>query len=114
MAVSEMPVAPARSLRQRMDALERANDIRSHRARVKRELRAGRKRLVDLFDDPLCASMKIFDALLALPKVGRVKANRILISARISPSKTLGGMTERQRSELCGLLPPAGSVAGKV
>jgi hypothetical protein len=33
-----------------------------------------------------------------MPKVGRVKANRVLTSARISPSKTLGGLTERQRA----------------
>ena len=36
--------APERSLTQRMDALKRANDIRTRRARLKRDLKAGRTR----------------------------------------------------------------------
>jgi hypothetical protein len=39
-----------------------------------------------------------------LPKVGRVKVRKILEKARISPSKTLGGMTVRQRTELASWL----------
>jgi hypothetical protein len=38
--------------------------------------------------------------LLAVPKIGRVKVNRLLAVARISPSKTIGGLSERQRTEL--------------
>ena len=48
--------------------------------------------------------MVIFDMLLAVPKYGRVKTNRILTQCRISPSKTIGGLSERQRTELVGLL----------
>ena len=42
--------------------------------------------------------------LLAVPKYGRVKVNKILHTCRISPSKTIGGLSERQRSELVGML----------
>ena len=42
--------------------------------------------------------------LLAVPKYGRVKVNKILVHCRISPSKTIGGLSERQRSELVSLL----------
>jgi hypothetical protein len=45
-----------------------------------------------------------FDMLLAVPKYGRVKANKVLQQCRISPSKTIGGLSERQRTELVGLL----------
>jgi hypothetical protein len=38
--------------------------------------------------------------LLAVPKVGRVKATKILHGCRVSSSKTLGGLSERQRAEL--------------
>jgi hypothetical protein len=41
---------------------------------------------------------------LALPKVGRVKATKILQSCRVSPSKTFGGLSERQRAELAARL----------
>ena len=37
-------------------------------------------------------------------KYGRVKVNKILTTCRISPSKTIGGLSERQRSELVSLL----------
>jgi hypothetical protein len=33
-----------------------------------------------------------------------VKVNRILTQCRISPSKTIGGLSERQRSELVSYL----------
>ena len=42
--------------------------------------------------------------ILAVPKYGRVKANKILNQCRISPSKTIGGLSERQRTELVQLL----------
>ena len=49
---------------------------------------------------PYLQTAKVFDMLLALPKYGRVKATKILHSCRVSPSKTFGGLTERQRIEL--------------
>ena len=40
--------------------------------------------------------------LMAVPKFGRVKAARFLNTCRISQSKTVGGLSERQRAELIG------------
>jgi ribosomal protein S13 len=58
-----------------------------------------------LLNPPAClASAKVLDLLLALPTVGRVKATKVLNSARVSPSKTFGGLSERQRTELAGRL----------
>ena len=37
-----------------------------------------------------------------LPKIGPAKANRYLTHYRIAPSKTVGGLSERQRHELTG------------
>ncbi len=95
-------VAPERSLTQRMDALRRANDIRTQRARLKRDLKAGRTKIDGLLLAPpeYLQTAKVFDLLLAVPKYGRVKVNRILNQCRISPSKTIGGLSERQRNEL--------------
>src|SRR4029450_2373184 len=99
-------LAPERSLTQRMDALKRANQSRTRRARPTRDLRAGpaqnHGRLLDPPDYLLTA--KVFDLLLAVPKYGRVKVNRILTHCRISPSKTIGGLSERQRNELVSYL----------
>ena len=99
-------LAPERSLNQRMDALRRANEIRTERARLKRDLKAGRSQIHGLLLDPpdYLLTAKVFDLLLAVPKYGRVKANRILTQCRISPSKTIGGLSPRQRGELVALL----------
>lgn len=95
---------PERTVTQRLQALERANEIRCYRAQLKRDLAAGRRRLVDVLDDPMCDSMRVFEVLLAIPKVGRVKANKVFARARMSPSKTCAGMTARQRRELLMVL----------
>ncbi|HKG16077.1 MAG TPA: integration host factor, actinobacterial type [Solirubrobacteraceae bacterium] len=94
--------APERSLMQRMDALSRANEIRTRRAQLKRDLKAGRQSIHALLLDPptYVETAKVFDMLLAVPKYGRVKVNKVLAQCRISPSKTIGGLSERQRSEL--------------
>ncbi len=94
--------APERSLNQRMDALQRANEIRSRRAQLKRDLKAGRASIHKLLLDPpeWVETAKVFDMLLAVPKYGRVKTNKILTTCRISPSKTIGGLSQRQRDEL--------------
>jgi hypothetical protein len=98
--------APERSLLQRMDALQRANEIRTRRAQLKRDLKAGRVSIHMLLLEPpeFLATAKVFDMLLAVPKYGRVKANKVLQQCRISPSKTIGGLSERQRGELVSLL----------
>ena len=99
-------LTPERSLAQRMDALKRANEIRTERAKLKRELKAGRMQIHGLLLGPpdYLLTAKVFDLLLAVPKYGRVKVNRILTHCRISPSKTIGGLSERQRNELVSYL----------
>jgi len=95
-----------RSLAQRLDALNRANIVRVRRATLKKDLKAGRVVVVDLIAEPpeYIDTMKLFDLVLATPKYGRVKVNKILTQCRISPSKTVGGLSERQRDELVRLI----------
>jgi hypothetical protein len=97
--------APLRSLDQRMEALQRANHIRVRRAQLKKELKDGRAQIEAILLDPpdWVSTAKVFDMLMAVPKFGRVKAARMLNQCRISQSKTVGGLSERQRTELVGL-----------
>ncbi len=89
-----------------MDALARANQIRIKRAQLKRDLKAGRLSIHALLLNPpeYVETAKVFDMLLAVPKYGRVKVNKVLQSCRISPSKTIGGLSQRQRTELVSML----------
>ena len=103
---SKQTAAPERSLVQRMEALQRANEIRTKRAQLKRDLKAGRSSIHQLLLSPpdFVETAKVVDMLLAVPKYGRVKVDKILRTCKISPSKTVGGLSERQRNELVGYL----------
>jgi len=73
---------------------------------LKRDLKAGKATVDGLLLDPpeWVMTAKVFDMILAVPKYGRVKANKILTQCRISPSKTIGGLSQRQRAELVQML----------
>ena len=88
-----------------MRALRHANEIRIGRARLKRELASGRVRIDEIIARPpkFANRARVYDLLLALPKVGPARAARSLTQCRIAPSKTVAGLTERQRQELMGL-----------
>ena len=93
---------PGRSREQRLRALRLANEIRSARAQLKKELASGKIELAQILAQPpeYVRTARVRDLLLALPKIGSVKAGRILADCGIAPTKTLGGLTERQRTEL--------------
>ena len=80
--------------------------MRTQRAQLKRDLKEGRCTIaVVLTKPPACVqTMKVADLLLALPKHGPVKVNKLLAQSRIAPTKTIGGISRRQRDELISLL----------
>jgi hypothetical protein len=88
-----------------MEALKRANDIRVRRAQLKKDLKDGRVQIDAVLADPpeYVETAKVFDILMAVPKFGRVKAAKLLNQCRISQSKTVGGLSDRQRTELVAL-----------
>jgi hypothetical protein len=104
------------ALQQRMAALAKADRVRLARAQLKRDLKARRVSICDVLADPpeWVETMPVLQLLLAVPKVGRVKATAMLRGGGISATKTVGGvsmrtvggMSERQRSELLVALAP--------
>jgi hypothetical protein len=106
MQMTAPSAAPDRSLTQRLEALQHANEVRTKRAALKRDLKAGRASIHVLLLNPpeYLETAKVFDLLLAIPKYGRVKVNKILQVCRISPSKTVGGLSKRQRADLISML----------
>jgi len=89
-----------------MEALERANGIRSERARLKQQLKVGDVHITDVLSDPpeYVHTAKVFDLIMAVPKFGRVKTSKVLEKCRVSSSKTIIGLTPRQRRELIEFL----------
>lgn len=94
--------APERSLDERLAALTRANEVRSRRAALKAGLKRGDVSVCDVLVAPpeYMLTAKVIDVLMAAPKRGRIKSTRIMEQCRISPSKTVGGLSERQRAAL--------------
>jgi hypothetical protein len=88
---------------QRMEALLRANEVRIERAEDKKDITFGRKDAREILKAPPAhwETAKIIDLLLAMPRVGRVKANNWLRLERINPTRQLGEFTEHQRARLC-------------
>ncbi|MEO7398592.1 MAG: hypothetical protein ABIW84_08515, partial [Ilumatobacteraceae bacterium] len=81
----------------------RANYIRAFRKELKQDLKTGKVELAQIIADPPqeIQSMKIVDLLLATPKIGDHKVNRLLRTFSFSPALTIGNMTSRQRDMLC-------------
>lgn len=97
-----------RTADQRLQALAIANEVRSRRSALKRDLKAGRRSAVSLLADPpsWLETMKVIDLLIATPRWGRGKASNALKLAGVSPSKTLAGLSKRQRDALIQALGP--------
>ena len=93
---------PARSPEQRLAALAEANRVRSLRAALKADLRAGRVSLASLLTSPpdFARSAKVATLLGATPQCGPARAAKIMDRCRISAGKTLAGLSDRQRAEL--------------
>ena len=101
-----MTTASARALENRTNALRQANRIRGRRAKLKQDLREGNVRLEQILATraDYLASAEVFDLLVAVPKIGPVKARRLLNNAHISAGKTAGELSARQRAHLIELL----------
>ena len=95
-------VVPQKTSEQRSAALVRANAVRSARRQLKEDLQHGQADLLPLIEDPpsYLGAARVSDLVRALPGYGPVKVEKLLVACRISPSKTMAGLTPRQREEL--------------
>jgi hypothetical protein len=99
-----MPTPPALTPEQRAKALEKAAEVRAVRAAVKAELRAGTLTFAELLvraeSDEVVARIKVLSALESLPKIGKVKARRLMEQHRVAESRRLSGLGTHQRHAL--------------
>jgi hypothetical protein len=97
-----MATPPALTPEQRRAALEKAAAARTARAEVKARLKMGSLTLAEALgsDDIHIAKMKVVALLEALPKVGKVKARRIMDEIGIADNRRIQGLGAQQRSAL--------------
>jgi hypothetical protein len=101
---SDMPDPPRLSPQQREAALKKAAAARRVRAETKDRLKLGLvsfEELLELADgDELVGKMKALTALESMPRLGKVKARRLMNEVGIAESRRLRGLGENQRSQL--------------
>jgi hypothetical protein len=102
----EGAAASALAKEKRLWSLGRANQIRTARATLKKELASGRVRIEDVLAQPpvSATTAKVSDLLLAVPGFGPVRTARSLARCQIPYGKTARGLSERQRGALIELL----------
>lgn len=106
-------LAPPRTLDQRMDALAKAHVVRQRRVDYKAELKlchaaGGSATLMAaaMIERPewWAASWRAGDLLFRIPKIGRVRRQKIMRRLGIAEAKTLAGLSDRQRAALVHVL----------
>lgn len=87
---------------QRMQALERANEIRLTRAETKREIFRGERTVASIVEEVPweCKSIALAELLTSQRRWGRTKARRLLVDLTLPENKKLGDCTDRQRGLL--------------
>ena len=90
----------------RLAALQLANDARSGRAELKRQIAAGAVRVADVLVAPPAQATGISLAALLLSQRGwgRIKTRRFLSSNDVSETRKLGELSQRQRELLAAEL----------
>ena len=86
--------------------LEKANEVRSRRGRLKLLIAEGRVPVSEVLlrDKRHLRTMKVSDLLKATPGLGEVKVNRALRRLHIAPNATLANLSKENRAELIGWL----------
>jgi hypothetical protein len=91
---------------QRMRALERANEVRLARARLKRQIADGRTSAADVVLDlpPEAANWSVRELLMSQRRWGSIRSRKLLTELQISEMRPIGALTERQRRLLAAQL----------
>lgn len=111
MGTTLLPPFATRHRDQAMAALTEANRVRQRRASLRRWIHGqspaqshDRAAEFVLEPDPALHSMLVLDFLALIQRVGPAQAERMLSSADIAASRTLGALTARQRAALAAVL----------
>jgi hypothetical protein len=106
---------PPLSDEQRSQARKAATEARRRRAEIKQELRTGTRSLADVLaqaeEDDVLAHAKVIDILKALPRVGGVRAARVMERLDIAANRRLRGLGKHQTAALIAEFGPPPSAA---
>ena len=88
---------------EKLDALRKAQEMRSRRAEVRAKLKKGSMTLqevLDSVDNEVIARMRVTYLLQSLPQVGKVTSEKIMREIGINENRRVQGLGKRQREKL--------------
>ncbi|HHT91069.1 MAG: integration host factor, actinobacterial type [Bacillota bacterium] len=94
---------PFLSQDEKLDALKKAQEMRSKRAELRMKLKRGNMTLqevLDSADDEVIARMRVTYLLQSLPQVGKVTSEKIMREIGINENRRVQGLGNRQREQL--------------
>ncbi len=104
---------PPLSDEQRQQARSAATQARRRRAEVKQALRSGERTLAEVLSlaeqDDVIAHTKVIDVLRALPRVGTVRAAKVMERLEIAANRRLRGLGKHQTAALVAEFPATGA-----
>lgn len=94
---------PKLSPEERKQALQKAQQIRSQRMEVRKELKAGKLALADVLNNDgneIYAKMRVKYLLESLPQVGKITAQKVMEEIGIDDARRVQGLGSRQKAQL--------------
>jgi len=99
-----MPAPPKLTDEQRRAALKKAAEARRVRAELKALVKMGSRSIQDVLElsdtNEIISRTKVLAILESMPKIGKVKARRIMQEIGIAESRRLRGLGDQQRAAL--------------
>ena len=100
----------------RREALERAAEARKIRAELKQQLKSGEIDFAEVLrrgaSDEIVAKTKVSAVLEAMPKMGKVRARKLMDELAISQSRRIRGLGANQREKLLAEFAAGNGAAG--
>lgn len=98
---------PRLTAAERGEALQKAQQMRSRRAEVRRELKEGKLTLEKVLaqaEDEIIGKMRVKYLLESLPQVGKITAAKLMQEIGIDEVRRVQGLGSRQKAELLARL----------
>lgn len=97
-----MPL-PKLTLEEKKQALKKAQQVRSQRAKIRQDLKAGKttiRQVLESMDNDVVAKMRVAYLLESLPRIGKVRTRKIMNDIGIDETRRIQGLGNRQKQAL--------------
>ncbi len=97
-----MPL-PKLTLEEKKQALKKAQQVRSQRAKIRQDLKTGKttiRQVLENVDNGVVAKMRVAYLLESLPRIGKVRTRKIMNDIGIDETRRIQGLGNRQKQAL--------------